>query len=284
MDSFFGLVLLKGIIIGSIYALISLGFNVIYNTTGVLNFAQGEFVMVGGIAAAWAATVPAWPLPAAIVFGAILAGLVGILLEVLAIRPARKASPVNLLIVTIGASIVIRAAASLVWGTEPYQLAPVSEGSVSIFGISTDYQSLLIVAVAAACMLLLSIFFRRTTSGRAMRACAENAEAAQLCGVSTRRMSTLAFGLSALLGGIGGIMVTPLLSMSFSSGTSLGLKGFAAAILGGIGNPIGGVVGGVLIGMLEQYSCMFSSAYKDTLALAIVVLILLLRPRGLLVK
>ena len=284
MDNLVGLFLIKGVIIGSIYALISLGFNVIYRTTGVLNFAQGEFVMVGGIASAWAVTERHWPLALAILFGALVAALVGLLLEVLAVRPVRQAGAVMLVIVTIGASIVIRAGASLVWGTEPYHLAPLREGSVRLAGADIDYHSLLIVAVAAACMLGLALFFRFTTTGRAMQAGAESPESARLCGVSVGRMSAVAFSLSALLGGLGGVMVTPLLSMSFDRGTMLGLKGFAAAIVGGLGNPVGGVVGGLLIGILEQYSAWLSSVYKDTLALGIVVMILLLRPRGLLTR
>jgi branched-chain amino acid transport system permease protein len=283
MDNFANLFLVKGIIIGSIYALISLGFNVIYNTTGVINFAQGEFVMVGGVASAGAVELLHWPLWLGLIFGALVAAFVGVLLDVLAIRPARKASPITLIIITIGASIVIRAITSLVGKkTEAYNLPVFKEGFVKIAGVNVDYQSLLVVAVAASCMLLLTIFFRYTTTGRAMKACAENREAARLCGVSASRMSTIAFGVSAMLGGIGGMMVTPILSMRFDQGTMLGLKGFSAAILGGIGNPVGGVVGGVLIGILEQYGCVISSVYKDTLALAIVVIILLIRPKGLL--
>ncbi|MHB9130571.1 MAG: branched-chain amino acid ABC transporter permease [Armatimonadota bacterium] len=280
---------ITGITIGCIYALISLGFNVIYRTTGVINFAQGEFVMVGGIAAAWADThlvehnIPGHLLWALLI-GALIAAGVGALLETLAIRPVRAASPVMQIIVTIGASIVLRAAASLIWGTEPFHLPVLKEGSLSIGGTNIDYQSLLIVPVAAACMLLLTLFFRNTAAGRAMRATAENREAARLCGVHTGRMSFLSFAISGLLGGIGGIMVTPILSMSFDRGTMLGLKGFAAATLGGLGNPVGGIIGGILMGVLEQYSCWFSSAYKDILALAIVVVILLVRPRGLLTK
>jgi branched-chain amino acid transport system permease protein len=284
MDNLIALLFIKGIIIGSIYALISLGFTVIYNTTGVINFAQGEFVMIGGIAAAWAAVAMSWPIPAALLFGALIAALAGVLLDALAIRPARKASPVTHIIITIGASIILRSVASLVWGTDEYHLPALREGSSTIAGANVDHHSLLIVFVAAVCMLLLALFYRRTTTGRAMRACAENAEAARLCGVSVNRMSTAAFGMSALLGGIGGMMVTPILSMSFDRGTLIGLKGFAAAILGGLGNPVGGVIGGLVIGILEQYGCWLSSVYKDTLALGIVVLILLIRPRGLLGK
>ena len=114
-----------------------------------------------------------------------------------------------------------------------------------------------------------------------MRACAENRDAARLCGVQADRMSTLAFGLSGLLAGLAGILLTPLLSMSYDRGTMLGLKGFSSAIIGGLGHPAGGVLGGLLLGVLEQYCTWFSSVYKDTLALGMVLLILLLRPKGL---
>ena len=237
--------------------------------------------MVGGMAA-WANTALGWPLPLALLLGIGAAGLVGMLLELLAVRPVRAANPVMHIIVTIGASIVIRAAVSLIWGTDLYHLPPLREGSVHFAGMAYDLHSLLILPIAAACMLALVLFFRFTRAGQAMQACAENAEAARLCGVRVGRMSLLAFSISALLGGIGGVMVTPLLSMNSEGGTMLGLKGFSAAILGGSGNPVGGVVGGLLMGVLEQYSAWFSSLYKDTLALAVVVIILLVFPKGLL--
>jgi branched-chain amino acid transport system permease protein len=284
MESIVTLLLVNGLIIGSIYALISLGFNVIYRTTGVINFAQGEFVMIGGVVSGWAFTTLGWPLPVAIGVGILAAGLVGVLLDLCAIRLVRGATPVIQIIITIGASIIIRSIAALVWGTEPFHLPVFKEGSLSLAGQHIDYHSLLIVAVAGVCMALLTLFFRCTTVGMAMKACAENAEAARLCGVRTGRISTMAFGISGLLGGIGGCLITPLLSMGFDRGTMLGLKGFAAAILGGIGNPIGGVVGGLAMGLLEQGSTWFSSDYKDILALTIVVLVLLIRPRGLLSK
>ena len=278
------LLLINGLIIGSIYALISLGFNVIYRTTGVINFAQGEFVMIGGVVTGWAYTTLAWPLPLAIGAGVLAAALIGVLIDVLAIRPLRTATPVIHIIITIGASIIIRSCAALLWGTEPYHLPVLKDGSLTLAGVPIDYHSLLIVVIAALCMALLTLFFHYTTVGMAMKACADNVEAARLCGVRSGRISATAFGLSGLLGGIGGVLITPVLSMGFDQGTMLGLKGFAAAILGGIGNPIGGVVGGLAMGVLEQGCTWFNSVYKDSLALAIVVVILLIRPRGLLTK
>ena len=283
MDQYIALFLIKGIIVGSIYALIALGFNAIYNTTGVVNFAQGEFLMVGGIAAAWALSALSLPLALAIAFGLSAGAMTGLLVYTLAIRPVR-ASPVTCIIITIGVSIVLRALAALVWGTDPYHLPSLIEGDVTLAGAAIDYHSLAIVAVSGFCMLLLWLFYRVSRTGKAMRACADNMDAARLCGVSPKRMSASAFSISALLGAVGGVMVTPILSMSFDRGTMLGLKGFAAAILGGLANPVGCVVGGLAIGVLEQYACLISSVYRDILSLGVVVLVLLVRPRGLLGK
>ncbi len=281
MDQFIQLLIVKGIIVGSIYALIALGFNVIFSTTGVINFAQGEFVMVGGITAAWASNTFGLSLPVALLIGLAAGAATGALVHTLAIRPV-NANPVTYIIITIGVSIILRAVASILWGTDPYHLSPLVEGEVPIGGASIELHSLLIIAVAGACMLLLRLFYLKTRVGRAMRACAENLEAARLCGVSPMKMAASAFTISALLGAAAGLMITPILSMSFDRGTMLGLKGFAAAILGGLGNPLGCVVGGITIGLLEQCAAWISSSYKDTLSLGIIVLILLLRPKGLL--
>jgi branched-chain amino acid transport system permease protein len=284
MQQWIVILLVKGTIIGSVYALISLGFNVIYRTTGVLNFAQGEFVMVGSVMASWIYATGALGLPAALGVGIAFAGWVGLAVDFLAIKPVRASGPLVQVIVTMGASIVIRSLVSLIWGTEPYHLPPLQSGEVRLLGVSIEYQNLWIIGMAGFCMVVLALFFRFTAQGRAMRACSDNPVAARLCGVSPDHASALAFGLSALLGGIGGVLLTPIWSMGFDRGTFLGLKGFAAAILGGLGHPVAGVLGGLILGVLEQFSAWYSSGYKETLALSAVVLILLLRPKGVLVK
>ncbi|MGO8678498.1 MAG: branched-chain amino acid ABC transporter permease [Limisphaerales bacterium] len=274
----------KGVMVGSIYALISLGFNVIFRTTGVLNFAQGEFVMIGGVLSAWLYGTGRVSLGAAMGLGVLGAGVVGVLVDLLAIRPVRKAKPVIQIIITVGVSIVLKALAGLVLGTDRFHLPPIRPGSVEVGGIQVELQSLWILGTAAVCMAGLGLFFHSTTAGRAMRACAENPDAARLCGVNPGRVSALAFGLSALMAGMAGVLLTPMVSMQFDQGTMLGLKGFSAAILGGLGNPVGGVLTGVLLGVLEQLSAWMSSVYKETLALALVVVVLLLRPKGVFSK
>lgn len=279
------LLLVKGLAVGGIYALISLGFNVIQRTTGILNFAQGEFVMVGGLGAAWLWGGVGLPVALAMPGGAVLAAGVGWISYQAALRPAAGTSLTTRIIITIGLSIVLRAAAALAWGTDPRQLPPLAEGGLTLPGGAVlDWQSLAVLAAVAACMPALAWFFRCTATGRAMQACAGDPDAARLCGIRPDRVAAQAFTLSAFLAGLAGVLLTPMLSMSFDRGAMLGLKGFAAAILGGVGHPVAGVAGGLTLGILEQFACWGSSVYKDTLALAAVLALLLIRPRGLLVR
>lgn len=282
MGQYLGLFFANGVVIGSIYALIALGFNVIYSTTGIINFAQGEFVMIGGLTAAWAFIALKLALPIAILAGIAAASFAGLLSYMLGLRPAKNASPVACIIITIALSIVLKSAASFIWGTDPYTLPKIAEGGVRIGAGEIDRHSLLVIPVASACMFGLVLFFRFTRIGLNMRASADSKEGARLCGVSVDAASAGSFALSAALAGVGGVMITPILSMQFDGGTMMGLKGFSAAILGGLGNPVGCVMGGLLIGVVEQFICYFSSGYKDILALGIVLVLLIVRPRGLL--
>jgi len=284
MGQYSGVFFLNGLVIGSIYALIALGFNVIYSTTGIINFAQGEFVMVGGITTAWTYATLHLPLPLAILIGILTAALVGLLSYLIGIRPAKNASPVTYIIITIAISIVLKSAASFAFEVKSYTIPKFVEGSMRVGGGTVDWQSLLVIPIAAICMLCLLGFFRYTRAGRNMRACAESKEGARLCGISVNTASACSFALSAALAGVGGVMIAPMFGMQFDGGTMIGLKGFSAAILGGLISPTGCVVGGILMGLLEQGMRLISPGYTDILALAVVVLMLLLRPRGLVSK
>jgi branched-chain amino acid transport system permease protein len=282
MEHYIGLFFTNGMVIGSIYALVALGFNVIYSTTGVINFAQGEFVMIGALTAAWSHAAFKLALPMAVLLGVAAASLVALVSYLIVLRPAKGASAVTYIILTIALSIVARSAASFIWGADPYTLPRLMDGSVRIGAGQVDVHSLLIIPVAATCMLLLVVFFRFTRLGMNMRACAESREGSKLCGISVDTSSAMSFALSAALAAVGGVMITPSLSMQFDGCAMIGIKGFSAAILGGLGNPLGCVVGGLIIGVLEQFICCFNSGYKDILALTIVVVLLLIRPRGIL--
>lgn len=272
----------SGLTVGAVYALVALGFTMIYNASGVINFAQGEFVMLGGMVTVFAAKAGV-PLPLAALLAIVVAVAVGILLNKLAIETARGASVVALIIITIGASIFLRGASQLVFDKQFHKLPPFSgDDPIRILGASLTPQSLWVLGGAAAIVAALWFFFERTLTGKAVRATAANRLAAHLVGIDTRRMMTLSFALSAAIGAVAGLLVTPITLTSYDAGTLLALKGFAAAMLGGMGIPLGAIVGGVALGLFEQLAAGYlSSDYKDATAFTLIVLVLFALPNGL---
>lgn len=272
-----------GLTAGAIYALVALGFSIIYNASRVLNFAQGEFVMIGGMSAVSLVGAGA-PMPVAIVGAVAIAAVVGLLLERLAVGQARNADVVTLVIITIGASIFLKGLAQLVWDKSIHPLAPLSgDKPIELFGATILPQSLWVLGVTVLIVSALSWFFNRTLYGKAMLATSYNRLAAQLVGVEVRRVLFASFGLAAALGAIAGVLVAPITFTSYDIGVMLGLKGFAAAILGGLGSFPGAIVGGLVLGLLENLGAGYvSSAYKDVIAFAIILAVLFFRPDGLL--
>lgn len=274
--------LVTGITVGSIYALVGLGFALIYNASDVVNFAQGEFVMLGAMTAI-ALLTAGLPLPLAAIAATLITILVGLLLERFAIEPALGASVVTTIIITIGAAIFLRGVAMLLWGKDFHSL-PAFSGDVPIrIGEATLLpQSLWVLGVTVALVALVRFFFSRTLVGKALLACSFNRTAAQLVGINVRMMLRLAYGLSAGLGALAGILVAPITFGSYEAGVMLGLKGFSAAIVGGIGNPMGAVAGGLLLGVLESLGAgLISSGYKDAIAFLFVLMVLFFEPTGL---
>lgn len=273
---------LVGLTQGSIYALIALGFVTIYNVTGIINFAQGEFAMLGAMFMASLASL-GLPVPAAFPLAVGLVMLVGGGIERLAIHPARRASVVTLIIITIGVDIVLRGLALLAWGTDPLPLAPFTAGPpLSIAGAVITRQGLWILGTTAVTLALLYAFFEYTYPGKVLRACAINRVAARLAGIAPERMSLLAFALAAALGAVGGIVIAPLTLVSYDMGLYLGLKAFVAAVMGGLVSAPGAVAGALLLGVLESLAAgVLRAAYKEALAFLVLFLILLVRPQGL---
>jgi len=274
---------LSGITKGSIYAVVAIGFNLIYSATGVLNFAQGEFVLLGGMVAVTLAQFV--PLPVAVA-GAILAvAVVGCLLELLFFRKLRHHSILHLIIITIGLSIVIQEAALHLWDEKVRSLPYFTGNDISsgrVFGAAISPQVLWVLGAVGVSVAGLLVFLRYTLKGRAMRACSSNPEAAMLAGINISNMRTLAFGLSAGLGALAGCVISPITMTHYEMGGGLAIKGFAAAILGGLGNPMAAVVGGLLVGVLEAASVRYlPAAYNDVSAFAILLLVLFVRPHGL---
>jgi branched-chain amino acid transport system permease protein len=273
----------SGLTAGAIYALVALGFSIIYNASGAINFAQGEFVMIGGMSAVTLVGA-GLPLAAAVPLAVLAAVVVGLLLEKLAIEPARKADTVTLIIITIGAALFLRGLAQLVWDKRVHALPAFSgDTPLRIMGATVLPQSLWVLGGAALAVAGLSWFFGRTLFGKAMLATSYNPLAAQLVGINTRTVLFASFGLAAMLGALGGVLIAPIAFTSYDTGIMLGLKGFAAAMLGGLGSFSGAVVGGLLLGLTEGLGAGFvSSAYKDVIAFAIIHAVLLLKPGGLL--
>ena len=274
--------LLTGLTVGAIYALVALGFAIIYNASHVINFAQGEFVMIGGMAAAGFVEA-GLPLPLAALFAVAGAMLVGLALEKLAVEPARGAPVVTLIIITIGASILLRGLATLVWDKKIHSLPAFSgEAPLRLGGATLLPQTLWVLGATVLTVALLWWFFNRTLTGKAILAVSHNRLAAQLMGISVRRVLLVSFGLSAALGALAGVLIAPISFTSWDVGVMLGLKGFAAAILGGMGSGPGAIIGGLALGLIEALGAGYlSSAYKDVFAFVIILAALIFLPDGL---
>jgi branched-chain amino acid transport system permease protein len=272
----------SGLTVGAIYALVALGFTLIYKASDIINFAQGEFVMLGGMITVFVAHAGV-PLPLAALFAIVATTAIGLALHRFAIEPARGATPVALIMITIGASIFLRGTAQIVFDRRFHSLPPLlGADPIQFGGAAILPQSLVVLATAAIIVVALWLFIDRTIFGKAVIATAANRLAARLVGVDTRRIVAFSFGVSAAIGAIAGVLITPIALTSYDAGTLLALKGFAAAMLGGIGSAAGAVVGGILIGMFEALAAGYlSSNYKDAVAFLIILVVLVAIPQGL---
>lgn len=274
--------LFSGITVGAIYALVGLGFSIIYNASHVINFAQGEFVMLGGMGTVFLMS-GGLPVIVAAPLAICLVVAVGLVLEKFAVEPARNATVVTLIIITIGASILIRGIVEVTLGKDFHRLpAFTGEDPISIGGAVLQPQGLWILAALGVVVAALRWFFERTRLGKAILATSYNPLAAQLVGIETRMILLVSFGLSAALGALAGILAAPITLTKYDIGIMLGLKGFAAAILGGLGSIYGAVAGGLVLGVIEAMSAGYiSSAYKDAVAFVIILAVLFFMPSGL---
>lgn len=274
--------ILGGLTMGGIYALVAVGFVIIHNVTGIINFAQGEFVMLGAM---FMVTLTGAGIPtiAAIILSVILVMIAVGLIEIGAIRSARRASPVSLVIITIGLSTALRGIALLVWGTNPYKVAPFTQGGpIHIGGATIVPQFLWVIGTTALVLALTFFLFEYTYFGKALRACVVNNYAARLMGISPQRMSFFAFTFSAALSALAGIVFAPITFATYDMGLMLGLKGFVAAVLGGLTSTPGAVLGGLALGVIESLGAgLVSSGYKDGIAFVILLLVLFLKPGGI---
>lgn len=275
--------LISGLTQGSIYGLVALGFTIIYAVTRIINFAQGEFVMIGGMLSFTLASTAGLPLAPALLLAILAAAIVGAIMYLLSIRTARNASVVSLIIITIGAAIFIRGIAVEIWGVDAVR-PPAFTGheSISFLGAYIHPQALWIIGITIVVTVLLHLFLTYTMVGKALKACAINPEAAKLMGINAKAMALIAFTLAAAIGGIGGVVMAPLTLTAYNVGVMIGLKGFVAASIGGFKSPVAGVIGGILLGIVESLAVgvnwgPFTSSYKDAIAIVVLLLVLLLR-------
>ncbi|MFN3133561.1 branched-chain amino acid ABC transporter permease [Roseibium sp.] len=272
----------SGLTVGAVYALVALGFTIIYNASDVVNFAQGEFVMLGGMITVFAFDA-GLPLPLAALIAIVATAAIGVALNKFAIEPARGAPVVSLIIITIGASILIRGATQVLFDKQLHRLPAFSgDDPIHLLGATLLPQSLWVIGGAFAIFIALWLFFTRTLLGKAVLATANNRLAAQLVGINTGFVMTLSFALSAAIGALAGVLVTPITLVSYDVGVGLALKGFAAAMLGGMGNPKGALVGGLLLGLFEALTAGYiSSQYKEAVAFVVILAVLFVVPQGL---
>ena len=276
-------ILITGVVVGCIYGMAALGFTIVFNATKLINFANGEFLMLGGVAIGGAAVTLKMPIALAVLVAVTGTALVGLAMQTLVLDKARSTDHLTLVMLTIGVALAMRGAAALVFGREvtfvpEFGLLPL----LLIGNVFVPSQGIWIVLVFGVVSVALWFLFSRTMYGRAMRAASQEPRAAALCGIEPRQVAATAMMLAAAIGGLAGALMSPISAAFYENGIFLGLKGFAAAVAGGLGNPLGAVVGGVLIGIVESLAAgYFSSGYKDAIAFILLVLVLIMRPAGL---
>jgi len=282
-----GQLVFAGLAIGSVYALVALGFVMIFRATNVVNFAQGEFSMLGAyfLVALWQGLKLDYF--AAIALALLLMVGIGLLFEITVYYPLRNRTFLPVIIATIGASIMFQNGALAIFGSSPEKVRPVIEtvggtGGVTVAGVFFDYQYLIILAVAVLLVGLQYLFFEYTLLGKKMQATSQDKDMARLLGIPVVYMIALTFIYSSLLGGLSGMLVAPIFFVTHKMGATLGLKAFAATICGGFGDVRGAIVGGLALGVIESFgSAYISAVYKDAFSFLVLIVILLVRPQGI---
>jgi branched-chain amino acid transport system permease protein len=274
--------IVTGLTVGSIYALLAIGFVTIYNITGILNFAQGEFAMIGAMTCITLVNV-GLPMFPAIILAILITAAIGLIVERTAILHARNTSVIILIIITIGISTFLKGLGLIVWGTNPKQLAPIIKAEpIEFMGAVINPQSIFIIIILFILLALLYVFFEKTYIGSALRASEKNPRAARLMGINTSTMSALAFTLAAALGAIAGIMITPITDATYEMGFLIGVKGFVGMVIGGMHSIPGAVAGALIVGLLETFSSAYiSTFYSDAIMFTVLILVLFIKPNGI---
>jgi branched-chain amino acid transport system permease protein len=285
-----GTLLLQSVIVGItngfVYALVGLGIAVVFRGTRIINAMQGEFSLVGGLVAFVVVERMGWSLVFATIAGVLAGGVLGFVMEWLLVRPTRRrgAGEESYLLLTLGVAFAISAAVLYFIGRDTRSLPGIGgEGSALVFDAAVRYHAVWLVILSSAVMLLLRLFYDRTRIGLSMMAASIDEDGAATIGIDVPLMRSLSFLLGGLVGGLAGVLVSPLITIHYEMGLLLTLKGFAAAILGGLLNPFGAVVGGLTLGLIESLAVLsVSSGYKDVVAMTLLIVIMIFLPDGIL--
>jgi branched-chain amino acid transport system permease protein len=277
--------IITGLTVGSIYALLAVGFVTIYNITGILNFAQGEFAMIGALTCITLVNA-GFPMVVSIILAILITSAIGLIVERTAILHARNTSVIILIIITIGVSTFLKGMGLIIWGTNPKQLAPfINMKPIHLMGAVINPQSILIFIVLFLLLSVLYLFFEKTYIGSALRASEKNPRAARLMGINTSTMSALAFSLAAGLGAVAGIMIAPITDATYEMGFMIGIKGFVGMVIGGMHSVPGAVAGALLVGLLETFSSAYiSTFYSDAITFTVLIFFLFVKPNGIFAK
>ena len=280
--------ILNGLPIGAVYALVALSYSFIYAASGVLNWSQGDMVMLGAYIGFGLYSALRLGFTVELLVSMVIVAAVGFTVQFLVLRPLRirKAPPINVMIATLGASIIIRNIALFIWGPDaqlypsPVSSAPITSGIVSI-----TPQDMLIVALGVVIMIAFQYFLKYTKEGKSLRAVAQDRYAAILMGIDTERADGIAFATSAAIGAAAGILIAPIFFVTFNMGATVGLKGFVAAVIGGLGSVPGAIGGGLFLGIVESVAGgRISSGYRDAITYSLLILVLWLKPYGLFLR
>jgi branched-chain amino acid transport system permease protein len=274
--------LVSGVALGSVYALIAQGYYVTFTTTETLNFAQGEFLMVGALTSFTLMVLSGVPFLVALLVVVVLMAVMGVVLERIAIRPLRQLLSVGWILSTVGVSVILRQFAEIYWGREQKRV-PSIFGDVPLYLGNTGIfpQEVFIIVASLLTMAVLLIFLKRSTFGKALQAVAFNPAAAGLMGINVRQMIVVSYIISSILAGIAGILIAPVIFAHAEMGALLGLKAFAAAIIGGIENPVGILLMGIALGIAEFIVAGYNASFRDAATFLVLILILAWRPQGL---
>ena len=280
--------LISGISLGSVYAIIALGYTMIYGIAKMLNFAHGDLIMVGGYISLLAMSALNLPWWLAVLLAMLVCTVLGIVIEGLAYKPLRAAPSLAVLITAIGVSYFLQNAALLLWGANPRVYTPVVEGAVKLFGgrLTVSYISLLTVLMCLVIMAALTLFTGKSKMGKAMRACSEDKDAARLMGINVNRSISLTFAIGSALAAVAGVLLcSSYTALMPSTGSMPGIKAFTAAVFGGIGSIPGAFLGGILLGIIEAMAKAYvSTQLANSVVFAVLIITLLARPAGLLGK